>query len=60
MGAVDRVMVAYEQKYILTDEQALIIRAEVSKFIDHLLAGGQSRSEANAMPNAPNFNSIQP
>ena len=37
MGAVDRVMRAYEQKHKITEEQARIIRAEISKFIDELL-----------------------
>ena len=32
MGAVDRVMRAYEQKHKITEEQAKIIRAEISKF----------------------------
>ena len=48
MGAVDRVMRAYEQKHKLTEEQARFIRAEVSKFIDELLGSEQlplSRSE---------------
>jgi hypothetical protein len=40
-GAVDRVMRAYELKHKLTEEQAKPIRAEVSKFIDELLANGQ-------------------
>ena len=41
MGAVDRVMRAYEQKHKLTEEQARFIRAEVSKFIDELLGDEQ-------------------
>ena len=48
MGAVDRVMRAYEQKHKITEEQARIIRAEISKFIDELLGGEQfplNRSE---------------
>ena len=39
MGAVDRVMRAYEQKHKLSQEQARIVRAEVSRFIDELLSG---------------------
>jgi hypothetical protein len=34
--AVDRVMRAYELKHKVTREQAKVIRAEVSKFIDEL------------------------
>ncbi len=38
---VDRVMRAYELKYKVSDERAKTIRAEVSKYIDELLADEQ-------------------
>jgi hypothetical protein len=37
MNSVDRVMRAYRRKHTITESQAKVIRAEVSKFIDELL-----------------------
>jgi hypothetical protein len=37
MKTVDRVMQAYKRKHKLTEDQAKVIRAELSKFIDDLL-----------------------
>jgi hypothetical protein len=41
MKTVDRVLRAYERKHKLTEDQARVIRAELSKFIEELLAGQQ-------------------
>jgi hypothetical protein len=38
MNTVNRVMRAYQRKHQITEDQAKIIRAEVSKFVDELLA----------------------
>ena len=52
MGAVDRVMRAYEQKHKLSEEQARIVRAEVSRFIDELLGGESCRQVSLSVASA--------
>ena len=39
MKAIDRVMAAYIRTHQLTDEQAALVRQELTVFIDELLAG---------------------
>ena len=42
MKAIDRVMRAYQRTRKLTDEDASLVRAELSKFIDELMLGKKS------------------
>jgi hypothetical protein len=44
MKAIDRVMRAYLNTRKLTDDEALRVRAELSKFIDELMAGKTTRA----------------
>lgn len=39
MKAIDRVMAAYGRTHQLTEEQARLVRQELSVFIEELLAG---------------------
>jgi hypothetical protein len=39
MRAIDRVMAAYSRTHPLTEEQASLVRQELSVFIEELLAG---------------------
>lgn len=39
MKVIERVMAAYRRTHQLTEEQAEIVRQDLSKFIDELLAG---------------------
>jgi hypothetical protein len=39
MKTIDRVMAAYAKTHKLTDEQAEVVRREISQFIDQLLGG---------------------
>lgn len=39
MKAIDRVMTAYGRTHQLTEEQASLVRRELSAFIEELLAG---------------------
>ena len=39
MRAIDRVMAAYSRTHPLTEEQARLVRQELSVFIEELLAG---------------------
>jgi len=39
MKAIDRVMAAYHKAYKTTEDQTELVRAELSRFIEELLAG---------------------
>lgn len=55
MRAIDRVMRAYLQTHRVTDAQAALVRAELSEFIDGLLAGtdGVADPEPNQIKPSP-------
>jgi hypothetical protein len=48
MKAIDRVMRAYQSKRVLTAEDALRVRSELSKFIDELMSGAAMTSSKDA------------
>ena len=39
MKAIDRVMAAYHKAYKTTEDQTELVRAELSRFVEELLAG---------------------
>lgn len=39
MSAIDRVMTAYTRKHTINEAQAVLVRAEISKFIQELSEG---------------------
>ena len=41
MKAIDRVMIAYTRTHRLTEAQAIMVRKELSAFIDELLAASK-------------------
>jgi hypothetical protein len=48
MSAVERVMKAYSSKHDLNAEQAVLVRAEISRFIGQLMSG--KRREPTMLP----------
>jgi hypothetical protein len=55
MKAIDRIMLAYERKHLLTAEQAQRVRSELSTFIHELMYGkaGQSADVQDSHLNHP-------
>ena len=52
MSAIERIMKAYASKHALNPEQAVLVRAEISRFIDELMSGKPQASSVTPDMNA--------